>query len=70
MKDKQITTTRIIQRLKDHAKKGGRLGFCSSTEVQKLAESLERDSSKWFAASIQLFQVGFISKDEYDDIVH
>jgi hypothetical protein len=65
---KNQTHKQVIQRLKDHAKAGHSLGFCKAHEVQKLAESLERDSSKWFAASIQLLQVGFITPKEYDDL--
>lgn len=64
------THKRIIQRLKDHAKAGGSLGFCKSSEVKQLAESLERDSSQWFAASIQLYQIGFITQKEYDELAH
>jgi hypothetical protein len=67
---KDQTHKLVIQRLKDHAKAGQRLGFCNSQEVQKLAERLERDSSQWFAASIQLLQVGFITRKEYDDLAH
>jgi hypothetical protein len=56
----------VLKLLREHAKNGGSIGMADAETLTGLANSLEKDSSQWFAAGMQLFQVGFISYKHFE----
>lgn len=62
----QQLRTIVIKLMRKHAAEGKYLGMASPDIVEGLANSLEDDPDQWFAAGMQLMQIGMIDGQMYE----
>ena len=62
----QKLRTIVLKLMRETANKGECIGMATPDIIEGLCNSLEKDPSQWFAAGMQLMQVGLINYDYYN----